>query len=147
MAHTGRYGGSERWQGTVIIENGKCRLPVFFFYGTNWSPAVNSGQRGPWSYVLHVNPRPPLYLVTTSELMTFFNISGPGEFCRRFAKFIVNISQRHREHVSIGMLYGLKTCFTWMACFSTAAISYLIEKSRIDLNVTFRDQRYAFGVG
>ena len=22
MAHTGQYGGSERWQGTVIIENG-----------------------------------------------------------------------------------------------------------------------------
>ena len=22
MAHTGRYGGSERWQGTAIIENG-----------------------------------------------------------------------------------------------------------------------------
>ena len=22
MARTGRYGGSERWQGTVIIENG-----------------------------------------------------------------------------------------------------------------------------
>ena len=21
-----------------------------FFYGTNWSPAANSGQRGPWSY-------------------------------------------------------------------------------------------------
>ena len=27
-----------------------------------------------------------------------------------------------------------------MACFSTAAISYLIEKIRIDLNVAFRDQ-------
>ena len=30
----GQYGGSERWQGTVIIENGdwygKCRLPVVF---------------------------------------------------------------------------------------------------------------------
>ena len=21
----------------------------FFFYGTNWRPAANSGQRGPWS--------------------------------------------------------------------------------------------------
>ena len=22
MVHTGQYGGSERWQGTIIIENG-----------------------------------------------------------------------------------------------------------------------------
>ena len=34
-----------------------------------------------------------------------------------------------------------------MACFWTAAISYLIEKIRIDLNVTYRDQHYVFGVG
>ena len=34
-----------------------------------------------------------------------------------------------------------------MACVWTAAISYLIEKIQIDLNVTFRDQYYAFGVG
>ena len=34
-----------------------------------------------------------------------------------------------------------------MACFWTAAISYLIEKIRIDLNVTSRDQHYAFEIG
>ena len=34
-----------------------------------------------------------------------------------------------------------------MASFWTAAMSYLIEKIGIDLNVTFRDQHYAFGVG
>ena len=53
MARTGQYGGSERWQGTVIIENGdiygKCRLPVVFFFGTNWNLVANSGQRGPLS--------------------------------------------------------------------------------------------------
>ena len=26
-----------------------------FFYGTNWSPAANSGQRGPWSYTNTLN--------------------------------------------------------------------------------------------
>ena len=54
MARTDRYGGSERCQGTVIIENGdqygKCRLPVVrFFLGTNWGPAANNEQQGPWS--------------------------------------------------------------------------------------------------
>ena len=34
-----------------------------------------------------------------------------------------------------------------MACFWTTAIGYLIKKIRIDLNVIFRDQHYAFGVG
>ena len=34
-----------------------------------------------------------------------------------------------------------------MACFWTAAISYLIEKIRIHLNVTIKDQHFAFGVG
>ena len=34
-----------------------------------------------------------------------------------------------------------------MAYFWTAGISYLIEKIRIDLNVIFWDQHYAFGVG
>ena len=40
MAHTGRYGGSKHWQGTVIIENGdlygkygKCRLFDVFHFG------------------------------------------------------------------------------------------------------------------
>ena len=49
--------------------------------------------------------------ILRAHLATFFNISSQGEF-RRFAKFIANISQKHREHVSLGMLYGLKTCFT-----------------------------------
>ena len=31
--------------------------------------------------------------------------------------------------------------------FWTAAISYFIEKIQIDLNVTFRDQHYAFRIG
>ena len=47
----GRYGGSERWQATVIIENGELKWQMQttcrFFYGTNWSPAANSGQGGP----------------------------------------------------------------------------------------------------
>ena len=82
-----------------------------------------------------------LVSLTTSKLVMFFNISSQGECRRRFTKFIANISQRYREHVSLGMLYGLKTCFTWMPCFWTAAVSYLIEEIRIHLNVTFRDLR------
>ena len=34
-----------------------------------------------------------------------------------------------------------------MMCFWTAAIGYLLEEIQIDLNVRFRDQHYAFGVG
>ena len=34
-----------------------------------------------------------------------------------------------------------------MMCVWTADISYLIEKIQIDLNVTFMDRHYAFGVG
>ena len=32
-------------------------------------------------------------------------------------------------------------------CFWTAAIGYLLEEIQIDLNVRFKDQHYAFGVG
>ena len=53
-----------------------------------------------------------LVSVTTSELMSCFDISSLGDLRRRFAKFIANISQRHNEYVSLGMLYCLKTCFT-----------------------------------
>ena len=90
-----------------------------------------------------------LVSVTTSEPMTFFNISSPRDLGRRFAKFVVNIWQRHNEYVPLGILCGLKTCFTWMMSFWTAAISYFIEIIQIDLinNVTFRDQHYVFGVG
>ena len=89
-----------------------------------------------------------LVSVTTSEPMTFFNISCPGDLCRRFAKFIVNISQRHNVYVPLGIWCGLKTCFTWNMSFWAAAISYyFIEKIQSDLSVTFRDQHYAFGVG
>ena len=49
-----------------------------------------------------------LVSVTTSEPMTFFNISSPGDLRRRFAKFIANISQRHNEYMSLSMLYCLK---------------------------------------
>ena len=87
----------------------------------------------------------PLVSLTTSELVTFFNISSQGEFRCRFAKFIAYTWQRHHEHGSLGMLYGLKTCFTWMTCFWTAAINYLFEKIWIHLNVAFRDQHYALG--
>ena len=34
-----------------------------------------------------------------------------------------------------------------MTCFWSAAIGYLPEEMQIDLNVTFRDQHNAFGVG
>ena len=47
MAHTGQYGGSERWQGTVIIENGdwygKCRLPVVFSMERTGAPLPTAG--------------------------------------------------------------------------------------------------------
>ena len=46
--------------------------------------------------------------VTTSETMTFFNISSQGDLRRRFAKFIANISKRHNECVSISRLYCSK---------------------------------------
>ena len=42
--------------------------------------------------------------VTTSEPVTFFNIVSPGDW----AKFTENISQRHNEYVSLGILFGLK---------------------------------------
>ena len=34
-----------------------------------------------------------------------------------------------------------------MVYFWTAAIGYLLEEIQIGLNVRFRDQHYAFGVG
>ena len=34
-----------------------------------------------------------------------------------------------------------------MICFWAAAIGYLLDGVQIDINVTFRDQHYAFGVG
>ena len=68
--------------------------------------------------------------------------SSPGDLCRRFAKFIENISQRHNKYVSLGMLCGLKIRFT-----RVSTISYLLEEIQIDLPVTFRDQHYRFGVG
>ena len=55
MAYAGRYGRSKHWQGSnchywewrlIWQTQTTCR----FFNGTNWSPAANSGQRGPWSY-------------------------------------------------------------------------------------------------
>ena len=46
--------------------------------------------------------------VTTSEPMTFFNISSLGDLGRCFAKFIVNILQRHNGYVLLSMLYCLK---------------------------------------
>ena len=40
--------GSHYWKWRLIWQmQTTCR----FFYGTNWSPAANSGQRGPWSKV------------------------------------------------------------------------------------------------
>ena len=36
--------------------------------------------------------------------LTLFKISSRGALRRRFAKLIANISQRHDEHVSLGML-------------------------------------------
>ena len=74
-------------------------------------------------------------------------IRSPWDLRRRFVKFIANISQRHNEYVSLSMLYCLKTCFTWIMCFWTAAIGYLLEEIKINLNVRFRDQHYRFGVG
>ena len=52
-----------------------------------------------------------LVSVKTSEPMTLFNISSTGDLHQRFAKFIVNISQRHNEYVSWSMLYYLKHVF------------------------------------
>ena len=88
-----------------------------------------------------------LVSVTTSEPMTFFSLSSQGDLRRRFAKFIANISQRQNGYVLLSMLYCFKTCFTWMMCLWSAAIGYLLEEIQIDLNVRFRDQHYAFGVG
>ena len=51
MARTGQYGGSERWQGTVIIENGdwygKCRLPVVFSMERTGAPLPTAGSGVP----------------------------------------------------------------------------------------------------
>ena len=34
-----------------------------------------------------------------------------------------------------------------MTCFRTLGIVYLLDEIQIDLNVTFKDKHYAFGVG
>ena len=51
MALTGQYGGSERWQGTVIIENGdwygKYRLPVVFSMERTGAPLPTAGSGVP----------------------------------------------------------------------------------------------------
>ena len=51
MARTGQYDGSERWQGTVIIENGdwygKCRLPVVFSMERTGAPLPTAGSGVP----------------------------------------------------------------------------------------------------
>ena len=51
MVRTSRYGGSERWQGTVIIENGdqygKCRLPVIFSMHRTGAPLPTAGSGVP----------------------------------------------------------------------------------------------------
>ena len=51
MAHTGRYGGSGRWQGTVIIENGdyygKCRQPDVFSMERTGAPLPTAGSGVP----------------------------------------------------------------------------------------------------
>ena len=51
MARTGWYGGSEYWQGTVIIENGdkygKCRLPVIFSMERTGAPLPTAGSGVP----------------------------------------------------------------------------------------------------
>ena len=100
-----------------------------------------------WVILAVVSYLENLVTVATSEPMTFFNISNPGNLRHRFAKFIANISQRHNGYVSLSMLYCLKTYFTWMMCFWTLAIGYLLEEIQIDLNVRFRDRHYAFEVG
>ena len=53
-------------------------------------------------FILVVSYLENLISVTTSEPMTFFNISSPGDLRRRFAKFIANILLKHNE---LGMLY------------------------------------------
>ena len=51
MARTGQYGGSERWQGVVIIENGdqygKCRLLVVFSMERTGAPLPTAGSGVP----------------------------------------------------------------------------------------------------
>ena len=51
MARKGRYGGSESWQGTVIIKNGdwygKCRLPVVFSMQPTGAPLPTAGSGVP----------------------------------------------------------------------------------------------------
>ena len=40
-------GNCHYWKWRLIWQ---MQTTCLFFYGTNWSPAANSGQRGPWSY-------------------------------------------------------------------------------------------------
>ena len=89
-----------------------------------------------------------LVSITTSEPMTFVNISSPGDLRRRLANIIANISQRHKAYWVCVVKYVIlfKNMF-YMMCFWTAAIGYLLEEIQIDLNVRFGDQHYAFGVG
>ena len=51
MVLTGQYDGSERWQGTVIIENGylygKCRPPVVFSMEWTGAPLPTAGSGVP----------------------------------------------------------------------------------------------------
>ena len=71
MARTGQYGGSERWQGTVIIENGdwygKCRLPVVFSMERTGAPLPTAGNGVPGvKELISVFETPPLVLKESS---------------------------------------------------------------------------------
>ena len=74
MVRTGRNGGSELsgnchyWKWWLIWQmQTTCR----FFYGTNWSPAANSGQRGPWSYRTSKSMAFTLYDWNLAKILSF----------------------------------------------------------------------------
>ena len=71
-----------------------------------------------------------LVSITTSEPMTFFNISSPGDLGRRFAKFIVNIWQRHNEYVPLDIFIYLFFIFLFFYLFTPQNGEQYIKTSR-----------------
>ena len=65
--------------------------------------------------------------ITTSEPMTFVNISSPRDLRRRLANVIANISQRHKANWVCVVKYVIlfKTCFTWCVSELQPLVIYL----------------------
>ena len=71
-----------------------------FFYGTNWSPAANSGQRGPWSYAWWSSRR---YGLGCHAHMILPTEKTVAEFLPEFSQTYTH--QKHFINTFTGILY------------------------------------------